>query len=141
MPMHSPGTFLPSTVSLAGQRRLREELGDEGIPQLRFPETFNSAEYFIDRHLLEGRGGKVAVRTLKREVTYAQLLDNVNRFGNTLAGLGIGRSERVLMVVKDCPEFFFLFWGAIKAGIIPVPLNALLRANDFAFYIQDSECA
>jgi benzoate-CoA ligase family protein len=139
--MHSPGTFLPSTVSLAGQRQLREELGDEGIPQLRFPETFNSAEYFIDRHLLEGRGGKVAVRTLKREVTYAQLLDNVNRFGNTLAGLGIGRGERVLMVVKDCPEFFFLFWGAIKAGIIPVPLNALLRANDFAFYIRDSECA
>src|ERR1019366_2878879 len=138
--MRSAGTSLSGFVGLPGQPHLCEELSDEGIPQLRFPEPFNSAEYFIDRHLLEGRGGKVAVRTLKREVTYAQLLDNVNRFGNTLAGLGIGRGERVLMVVKDCPEFFFLFWGAIKAGIIPVPLNALLRANDFAFLIQDSEC-
>jgi acyl-CoA synthetase (AMP-forming)/AMP-acid ligase II len=31
------------------------------------------------------------------------------------------------MVVKDCPAFFYLFWGAIKAGIVPVPLNTLLR--------------
>lgn len=141
MPMHSPGSFLPSFVSLVGQRQLCEELDDDGIPRLRFPETFNSAEYFIDRHIAEGRGGKVAVRTLKRDVTYTQLKYNVNTFGNTLTGLGIGRGDRVLMVVNDCPEFFFLFWGAIKAGIIPVPLNALLRASDFAFYIQDSECA
>ena len=35
------------------------------------------------------------------------------------------------MVVKDCPEFFYLFWGAIKAGIVPVPLNTLLRADDY----------
>ena len=37
------------------------------------------------------------------------------------------------MVVKDCPEFFYLFWGAIKAGIVPVPLNTLLRADDYSF--------
>src|SRR5579863_7181492 len=104
--MHSLDTFLPSFAGLAAQRQLHEELGGEGIPQLRFPETFNSAEYFIDRHLAEGRGSKVAVRTLKREVTYAELLDNVNRFGNTLAALSLGRGERVLMVVNDCPEFF-----------------------------------
>src|ERR1019366_7298865 len=138
--MHSPDTPSLPFAGLSGQPHLCEELSDEGIPQLRLPEPFNSAEYFIDRHLAEGRGSKVAVRTLQREVTYAGLHDNVNRFGNTLAALGIGRGERVLMVVNDCPEFFFLFWGAIKAGIIPVPLNVLLRANDFAFLIQDSEC-
>jgi benzoate-CoA ligase family protein len=141
MPKHSSDSPSAPFADLAGQPHLSEELSDEGIPQLRFPEPFNCAEYFIDRHLAEGRGSKVAVQTLKREVTYAELLNNVNRFGNTLAALGIGRGERVLMVVNDCPEFFFLFWGAIKAGIIPVPLNALLRANDFAFLIQDSECA
>lgn len=141
MPMHNLNTFSPSHPNLIGQGHFYEELSDENIPQYRFPEPFNCAEYFIDRHIAEGRGSKVAVRTLSRDVTYAELLDNVNRFGNTLAALGIGRGERVLMVVNDCPEFFFLFWGAIKAGIIPVPLNALLRANDFAFYIQDSECA
>lgn len=139
--MRSPGILWRSFASPAGPPPLAEELTDEGIPQLRFPEPFNCAEYFIDRHLPEGRGSKVAVCTLDRRVTYAELLDNVNRFGNTLTALGIGRSERVLMVINDCPEFFFLFWGAIKAGIIPVPLNALLRAKDFAFLIQDSQCA
>jgi benzoate-CoA ligase family protein len=116
------------------------EIDGEGIPQLQFPEPFNVAEVFIDRHLAEGRAGKVAIRTLQREVTYADLVRNVNRFGNTLIKLGIGRGERVLMVVKDCPEFFFLFWGAIKAGVIPVPLNTMLRAKDFDYIIRDSEC-
>jgi benzoate-CoA ligase family protein len=117
------------------------EVDAEGIPQLRFPQPFNVAECFIDRHIAEGRAAKVAIRTLQREVTYAELVGNVNRFGNALIELGIGRGERVLMVVKDCPEFFFLFWGAIKAGVIPVPLNTMLRAKDFDYIIRDSECA
>ncbi len=45
------------------------------------------------------------------------------------------------MVVKDSPEFFYLFWGAIKAGYIPVPLNTLFRSNDYVYIIEDSECA
>ena len=45
------------------------------------------------------------------------------------------------MVVKDCPEFFYLFWGAIKAGLVPVPVNTLLRADDYRHIIEDSECA
>ena len=45
------------------------------------------------------------------------------------------------MIVNDCAEFVYLFFGAIKAGVFPVPLNTLLRANDFAFIIEDSQCA
>ncbi len=45
------------------------------------------------------------------------------------------------MVVKDCPEFFYLFWGAIKAGLVPVPLNTLLRSDDYRYVIEDSGCA
>ena len=45
------------------------------------------------------------------------------------------------MVVLDGPEFFYLFWGAIKAGIVPVPLNTLLRAADYAYMIDHSACA
>jgi benzoate-CoA ligase family protein len=43
-----------------------------------------------------------------------------------------------LIVVLDGPAFFYLFWGAIKAGIVPVPLNTLLRAADYAYFIEDS---
>lgn len=49
---------------------LAVEFDEGGIPRLRFPEPFNAAEYFIDRHIAEGRGNHVAIRTLNREVTY-----------------------------------------------------------------------
>src|SRR5450631_2770047 len=58
-----------------------------------------------------------------------------------LVRLGLTRGERVLMVVKDCPAFFYLFWGAIKAGIVPVPLNTLLRSSSYAYMIDDSSAA
>ncbi len=117
------------------------ETNDEGVPWLRFPEPFNIAEYVIDRHVAEGRGKKTALQTLKQVVTYADLLDNVNRFGNSLKNLGVRPGDRVLMVVKDCPEFFYLFWGAVKTGAIPVPLNGLAPASDFEFIIQHSGCS
>ncbi len=114
----------------------------DGVSQFSFDATFNVAVPFIDRHLDEGRGGKIAIRTdAGEEVSYAELAEQVNRCGNALKGLGIGGGERVLMVVKDCPAFFALFWGAIKAGIVPVPLNTLLRADDYRYMIEDSGAA
>ncbi|MBM3569689.1 MAG: AMP-binding protein, partial [Alphaproteobacteria bacterium] len=103
---------------------------------------FNAARPFIDRHPAEGRGQKVAIRTVSgRDVSYAELAKAVDRAGNALLGLGLGPGERLLMVVKDCPEFVFAFFGAIKAGIVPVPLNTLLRAADYRYMIEDSACA
>jgi benzoate-CoA ligase family protein len=110
--------------------------------RLEFSETFNVAVPFIDRHIGEGRGAKVAIRTTDGHVvTYSELARSVNRCGNALLGLGVKPADRLLMVVKDCPEFFYLFWGAIKAGIVPVPLNTLLRADDYAYMIEDSGAA
>jgi len=109
--------------------------------RLAFSANFNVAVPFIDRHLDEGRADKVAIRDATGEVTYRQLAENVNRAGNALLGLGIGRGERVLMMVKDCAAFFSVFWGAIKAGIVPVPINTLLRAKDYQYIIDDSGCA
>ncbi|MHA1569034.1 MAG: benzoate-CoA ligase family protein [Alphaproteobacteria bacterium] len=109
---------------------------------LRYSARFNAAAPFIDRHIGEGRGGKIAFRAEGgEEVSYAALAANVNRCGNALKSLGIAPGERLLMVVKDCPEFLYLFWGAIKAGIVPVPLNTLLRAENYRSMIEDSGCA
>lgn len=74
-------------------------------------------------------------------VTYAALAERVNRCGNLLLALAGETGGRVLLVVKDGPEFFYLFWGAIKAGLLPVPLNTLLRADDYRYIIEDSGCA
>ncbi len=109
---------------------------------LHFATPFNAAVAFIDRHAGEGRAGKPAILTTAgAEVSYGQLAAEVNRYGNALKSLGIATGERVLMVVKDCPEFFFVFWGAIKAGFVPVPLNTLLTGKDYTYMIDDSAAA
>ena len=113
-----------------------------GETRLSFSPVFNTAVPFIDRHPVEGRAERIAIRTTAGEsVTYGQLAERVNRCGNALKDLGLAKGERLLMIVKDAPEFFYLFWGAIKAGVVPVPLNTMLRAEDFAYMIEDSGVA
>ncbi len=108
---------------------------------IAFAPVFNVAVPLIDRHVQEGCSRKVAFRTVSDEVTYGDLADHVNRCGNVLRELGAAAGDRVLMVVKDCPEFVYLFWGAIKAGIVPVPVNTLLRSPDYQYMIEDSGSA
>ena len=109
--------------------------------KVHLPPRFNVAVPFIDRHLTDGCGDKVAIHTVQGEtVTYAELAERVNRTGNALVAQGLKPGDRLLMVVKDCPAFFYLFWGAIKAGIVPVPPNTLLRAPDYAYMFEDSGC-
>ncbi|WP_020678311.1 benzoate-CoA ligase family protein [Geopsychrobacter electrodiphilus] len=108
---------------------------------LQFAPVFNVAVPFIDRHCGEGRGDKIAIRTNQGdEVSYRLLSENVNRCGNLLLDLGLERGDRVLLIMKDCAEFFYVFWGAIKAGLVPVPINTLLRAKDYAYILADSGC-
>jgi benzoate-CoA ligase family protein len=107
---------------------------------IEFAARFNVAVPFIDRHLEEGRGGKLAIRTGDESVTYGELAARVNRAGNALLGLGLEPGARLVMMVKDSPAFFYLFWGAIKAGIVPVPVSTMLRASDYSFMLEDSGC-
>ncbi|MDH3732528.1 MAG: benzoate-CoA ligase family protein [Gemmatimonadota bacterium] len=119
--------------------------------ELAFDPGFNAASWFIDRHLTEGRGPRTAIVEAApptdsaedggRSVTYADLATSVGRAGNALLEAGAAPGDRVLMVVKDCAEFFYVFWGAIKAGIVPVPVNVMLRADDLAFMISDADVA
>jgi benzoate-CoA ligase family protein len=114
---------------------------DRNPPCLDFPAVFNVAVAFIDRHVEEGRAGHVALRTIAGDVTYGQLADEVGRCANVLKDLGLRRGDRLLLVVRDTPMFFYAFWGAIKAGIIPVAVNTLLKADEYDFLIADSGCA
>lgn len=108
---------------------------------LTFAPRFNVAVPFIDRHVAEGRGAKIAIRTPTEDVTYAQLTANVDRAARMLLAAGLGKGDRLLLILRDCPAFFYAFWGAIKAGIVPVPLNTLLRHDTYTFMIEDSAAA
>src|SRR5882762_10092427 len=108
---------------------------------LGVPETFNVATYFVDRNVIVGRGSHVAIECGDRRITYEQLLNKVNRFGSALRRLGVRPEERVLMLLFDGPEFAYSFFGAIKAGAVPVPLNTLWKPSDYEHVIRDSRAS
>jgi benzoate-CoA ligase len=100
---------------------------------------FNACEYFVDRHLQEGRGERVAIECGDERVTYAQLGERVNRFGAGLReALAVRMEERVLLLLPDIPEFAYCFFGAIKIGAVPVCVNTLLRAGDYEYFLRDT---
>lgn len=107
-------------------------------PPILLPDEFNAATYFVDRHLKEGRAGKVAIECGDLRVTYGQLSGLVNHFGNALKALGVRMEERVLLLLLDTPEFAASFFGAIKIGAVPVPVNTLLKAADYKYLLNNS---
>jgi len=108
---------------------------------LGIPPTFNVATYFVDRNVIIGRGSRVAIECGDRQITYEQLLNKVNRFGSALRRLGVRPEERVLLLMFDGPEFIYSFFGAIKIGAVPVPLNTLWKPPDYEHVIRDSRAS
>jgi benzoate-CoA ligase family protein len=102
------------------------------------PARFNAARFFVDRHVEEGRGGKIAFHHDGVALTYGQLQELVNRTGNALLDLGVQPEQRVLCLLLDSPEFLAAFWGAIKIGAIPIPVNTMMRADDYLYFLDDS---
>jgi benzoate-CoA ligase family protein len=105
---------------------------------IQLPPVFNVASHFVDRHLLEGRGDKVAIECGEELVTYRQLVERVNRLGNALKVLGLRREERVGLLLLDTPEFAYCFFGAIKMGAIALPINTLLKPHEYEYILNDS---
>ncbi|MCL6439664.1 MAG: benzoate-CoA ligase family protein, partial [Rubrobacteraceae bacterium] len=101
------------------------------------PRWYNASE-LIDRNLEAGRSGKVAVRCGGEEVTYGELARRMNRFGSVLGELGVRQEDRVLMVLNDTPAFPVVFFGAMRMGAVPIPVNTLLGAEDYRFFVEDS---
>jgi benzoate-CoA ligase len=102
------------------------------------PASFNIATYLVDRHLKEGRGEKIAVYYKDERITYQQIAERVNRAGNALQQLGIERENRVLVCLPDSPEFIAVYFGAIKIGAVPVPVNTMASVQDYIYYLNDS---
>jgi benzoate-CoA ligase len=101
------------------------------------PERFNAAQDLIAPNLV-ARADKVAIIDVRGRCTYGELADRIDRMAGAWAGLGITRGDRVLLCLLDTRDFPTVFLGAIKAGIIPVPLNTLLTADDCAWVLENS---
>jgi len=102
------------------------------------PARFNAAEYFVDRNVADGRAGSPAYLCEDRTLSYGDVQELANRTGNALLELGVRMEDRVVLLCLDAPEFLGTFWGAIKIGAVPVPINTLLRAADYIYLLNDS---
>jgi benzoate-CoA ligase family protein len=106
---------------------------------LGVPERFNAATHFIDRHIAEGRGQKIAIECGDEAVTFARLHSCVNRFGDSLKSqFGVKPGDRVALLLLDGPAFFYAFFGAIKIGAVAIPTNTLWKAGDYRYLLNDS---
>ena len=108
------------------------------IPSIVIPDQFNAASAFLDRNLAEGRGAKTAIYHEGTAYTYAQIAELANRVGNGLLDLGIDLEHRVALLLLDSPQFAAAFFGAIKIGAVAVPINTMLRPNDYVYLLNDS---
>src|SRR6476620_1331388 len=106
---------------------------------LGVPEYFNATDFFVDRHVREGRAAKAAIECGDECVTYGQLAGRVSRCARSLVvTAGVRAEERVLLLLHDGPAFAYAFFGAIKIGAVPVPLNTLWKPADYEYVIRDS---
>jgi len=105
---------------------------------MTYPRDYNAAVDFIDRNVSEGRGEKPAFIDPERTLTYGGLQAATNRMANLLGAHGIGREDRVAMIVLDTVDFPAIFFGAIRAGVVPVAINTLLGTDQYRHILDDS---
>jgi 4-hydroxybenzoate-CoA ligase len=99
--------------------------------------SYNAVTWLLDRNVDEGRATKLAFTDTVSELTYGQLQQQSCRVANLLRRLGVRREERVAMIMLDTVDFPAVFLGAIRAGIVPVPLNTLLTSDQYAYVLAD----
>ncbi len=102
------------------------------------PRDYNFAADILKRNLDAGRGGKIAFIDGNGQYSYADLAGRVERFAHVLRSLGVRREERVLMCLLDTVDWPTAFLGAIKAGVVAVPVNTLMTEDDYKFMLADS---
>jgi acyl-coenzyme A synthetase/AMP-(fatty) acid ligase len=110
----------------------------DAFARLKLPDRYNLVDHFVDRHIREGRGNKVAIVHGDQRTTYGEIAEQINRVGNGLLALGLQEEQRVLLVLPDTPEFAAAYFGAIKVGAVAVPTSTALRATDYTYFLQES---
>jgi benzoate-CoA ligase len=102
------------------------------------PRNYNFAADILARNLAAGRADKAAFIDPRGTWSYGRLAERVNRFGAALRSLGIRREERILLCLTDTIDWPTAFLGALKAGVVAIPVNTLMTEDDYRFMLTDS---
>jgi 4-hydroxybenzoate-CoA ligase len=102
---------------------------------------YNAATDFVDANIHRGLGQKIAFTDGGRSLTYADLQEGSYRFASALRAFGLHEENRVILIFHDTVDYPVAFWGTIRAGVIPIPVNTLLTADQYAYLFADSRAA
>lgn len=104
--------------------------------KIEFPEKFNMADYFLYHNIEEGRENKTCLYFGDETYTYGETVRMSNRAGNALRELGLEMEDRVLIILPDCPEFVWTWFGASRIGAVITMVNPLLPMEDYKYYLE-----
>jgi benzoate-CoA ligase family protein len=104
------------------------------------PEKYNASRILFD-NLGNGRGARPALIGPAGTRSYAELCAEASRWGHSLQSLGLKRGDRVLMFMDDTPAYPAAFFGAVRAGLVPLLINTLTPPDLLQFYLSDSGAA
>jgi acetyl-CoA synthetase len=101
------------------------------------PARYNASRILFD-NIAAKRGDRLAVIGPSGQRTYAELCADASRWGQGLRNIGLQRSDRILMFLDDTPSYPAAFFGAVRAGLVPLLINTLTPPDLLQFYLADS---
>jgi benzoate-CoA ligase family protein len=110
-----------------------------GVQEIGFaiPQRYNASCILFD-NLSKGRGDRLALTGPAGTRSYAELCADACRWGNGFQSLGLARGDRILMFLDDTPAYPAAFFGAVRAGFVPLLINTLTPSDLLQFYLVDS---
>ncbi|RBW70097.1 benzoate-CoA ligase family protein [Bacillus taeanensis] len=99
---------------------------------------YNVADRIMEENIRNGLGDKAAIHYLDQTLTYHQLEEKINQFGNAIKTLGLEAEHRILLVCNDSPEFISAFLGSIRMGAVPIPVNTMMQPSDYEYFLNNS---
>ena len=93
-------------------------------------------DYYLEHNLAQGRGEKTAVYYGDDTLTFKELCELTNRMGNALRGLGVGLEDRVLLILRDSPEWLAIWYGTMKIGAVATHAYTYLLASDYDYFLE-----
>lgn len=103
------------------------------------PNRFNIADHLILPNLAPDLAGRPYLICGEETLTRGDLHRRANRFANALRREGIAGGSRMALLMRESLELPVCFWGAVRAGVVPVPLNTILPAGDYFHFLSDSQ--
>ncbi len=102
---------------------------------------YNAVTDLIDAQVACGLGEKIAFEDADRSLSYGELQTRTCRFAAALKNLGLQPEERLSLLLYDTIDFPVAFWGGVRAGVVVLPLNTLLTAEQYAYILCDSRAS